>query len=85
MGSQGSVSADIGFCPLVAIYDCPLTAIRPLSVLGNRTFASATYRHFGDANTQVIPARHGTPAGGILPDLVVVFGERRSASQGAGL
>ena len=44
------VSADIGFCPPVAMNDCPLTAIRPLSVIGKRTFASAAYRHIGDTS-----------------------------------
>ena len=39
------VSADIGFCPPVAMNDCPLTAVRPLSVIGKRTFARAAYRH----------------------------------------
>jgi len=29
-----SFSVDIGFCALVAIYDGPLMAIRPLSVIG---------------------------------------------------
>ena len=33
------LSVDIGFCPLMAI--------RRLSVIGNRTFARAAYRHFG--------------------------------------
>ena len=44
------MSADIGFCPPVAMNDCPLTAIRPLSVIGKRTFASAAYRHIGDTS-----------------------------------
>ena len=31
--------------PTGAMNDCPLTAIRPLSVIGKPTFASAAYRH----------------------------------------
>jgi hypothetical protein len=42
-----SLSADIGFCPPVAMKDCLLTAIRPLSVIGSRAFANAAYRHPG--------------------------------------
>ena len=43
------MSAYIGFCPPVAMNACPLTAIRPLSVIGKRMFASAAYRHLDDA------------------------------------
>ena len=43
-GIKTAMSADIAFCPLVATWDCPLMAIRPPSVVGNRTFASAAYR-----------------------------------------
>jgi hypothetical protein len=40
----GSVPADIGCRPPAAMNECPLTAIRPLSVISERTFAGAAYR-----------------------------------------
>ena len=43
------MSADIGFCPLLAMWECPLLAIRPLTVIGNHSLASAAHRHFWDA------------------------------------
>lgn len=39
------LSADIGFWPPAAMNECPLTAIGPLSVVGERTLVSAVYRH----------------------------------------
>lgn len=41
-----------GFCPLVAIYGCPLTADRPLGVIGNAMFAGVAYQHFVGAPTR---------------------------------
>jgi hypothetical protein len=34
----------------MAMNDCPLAAIRPLSVTGEQTFASGAYRHFCHAS-----------------------------------
>ena len=56
------MSAYIGFCPPVAMNACPLTAIRPLSVIGKRMFASAAYRHIQDGGIEVSAERHGAVA-----------------------
>jgi len=50
------MSADIGICPPVTKQNCPLMAIRPLSVICIRTSASAAYRHFGGGSGQRVQA-----------------------------
>ncbi len=50
--TNAALSADVGFCPAAAMWDCPLMAIRPLSVIGIRTFRTATYRHVVDATSR---------------------------------
>lgn len=66
------MSADIGFCPPVAMKDCPLTAIQPLSVIGSRAFANAAYRHLGDT-VRSTSRRHWRRLG-LLPRSNLCFG-----------
>jgi hypothetical protein len=56
-GASRHLSADIGFRPPMAMNDCPLAAIRPLSVTGEQTFASGAYRHFVDGAAPAFATR----------------------------
>ena len=61
------VSADIRFCSTVAMNVCPLTAIRPLPVIGERKIASAAYWHLGDV-VAVDSAGHSGALDGLAID-----------------
>ena len=71
------MSADIGFAQWWPCWSAPLTAIRPLTVIGNHTFASAAHQHFWDALTRT-DRRFGVRFSGKLRMFCVAL-SRRSA------
>lgn len=57
------MSAVTGFCPLMAMYDCPANGQSAVLAGRQAGVREAAYRHFGDSAPSAVSARCGVRAG----------------------